>query len=186
MKSKFALALIFLTLLALLLAACATPQDAGPQQNPDAQPSPQAEGGPPPDAEGQGPPNPEFGGPPEGKGGRPGGPGGPGGFLEIISEGTGLDVETIRKQTSEGATLAEIVTANGGDLEEIKAKVVEAMGQMPDADQTDIEQRVNDMFSSPLPMFGPGEGQGPGQGPGPRPEKGQAPGPAPNQPAEEE
>lgn len=110
---------------------------------------------------------PESGGRPglrgQGQGpGFEGGPtdGGPMGFMNIISEATGLDPETLREEAASGATLAEVITAHGGDVEAVKAKLIEAMSQMPNAGEGDIEQRVSDLLNNPLPM--PGIEGGPG------------------------
>jgi len=107
------------------------------------------------DMSGEGMPNPEG---PRGEGFA--GLGGPGGFMQIISDATGLDIDSIRQQTADGATLAEIITANGGNVEEVKALLIESMSQMPNADETDIEQRVSDLLNNPMPQRGPGDGSG--------------------------
>ena len=73
-------------------------------------------------------------------------------IMNIVSEATGLDVETIREQSANGATLAEIITANGGDVEEVKAKLIEAMMKNPNASEEDVEQRVEEMLNNPLPQ----------------------------------
>jgi hypothetical protein len=73
-------------------------------------------------------------------------------FMAIISEATGLDPQTLQEETASGSTLAEIITANGGDVEAVKAELIEAMSEMPNAQEQDIEQRVSDLLSNPLPM----------------------------------
>ncbi len=78
--------------------------------------------------------------------------GGPMGFMAIISEVTGLDPQTLQEEAASGSTLAEIITANGGDVEAVKAELIEAMSEMPDAQEQDIEQRVSDLLNNPLPM----------------------------------
>jgi hypothetical protein len=76
------------------------------------------------------------------------------GFVTIITEATGLSMETLREQAAGGATLAEIITAHGGDVEAVKAELIEAMSEMPNAQEGDIEGRVSDLLNNPLP--GPG------------------------------
>jgi hypothetical protein len=137
LNAKYTITFIITVTLALLLVACgATP--AAPVAPPEAPGSGDRPGLP---GQGQGP-------------GFEGGPtdGGPMGFMNIISEATGLDPETLREETASGATLAEVITAHGGDVEAVKAKLIEAMSQMPNAGEGDIEQRVSDLLNNPLPM----------------------------------
>lgn len=140
MKLKQTVGLAFLVILAVLLAACGAPADSSYEQTSA----------------------PESGNRPEGGEGAQGGPSGFGGagLMQIISDATGLDVDSIRQQTADGATLAEIITANGGNVEEVKARLIESMSQMPNADETDIEQRVSDLLNNPVPQPGPGDGSG--------------------------
>ena len=140
MKLKQTVGLAFLVILTMLLAACRAPADSSYEQTSA----------------------PESGNRPEGAGGPPGGPGGFGeaGLMQIISDATGLDIDSIGQQTAGGATLAEIITANGGNEEEVKARLIESMSQMPNADETDIEQRVSDLLNNPMPQPGPGDGSG--------------------------
>jgi hypothetical protein len=80
--------------------------------------------------------------------------------MTIISEATGLSIEELQEEAASGATLAEIITAHGGDVEAVKAELIEAMSQMPNADETDIEQRVSDLLNNTFP--GPGIEERPG------------------------
>jgi hypothetical protein len=66
----------------------------------------------------------------------------------LISEATGLSQEEIRAQTAEGATLAEIVEANGGDLEAVRDALIEASAELPNAAELDLEQ----LPSGPVPI----------------------------------
>ncbi len=45
--------------------------------------------------------------------------------VAAVSEVTGVSVEDIQAQTAEGKTLAEIVTENGGDLDDVSAVLIE-------------------------------------------------------------
>jgi hypothetical protein len=58
----------------------------------------------------------------------------------VISEEIGLSVEEIQAQTTDGTTLAEIVEANGGDLEAAKKLLIEAFNELPNAEDLDAEQ----------------------------------------------
>ena len=76
------------------------------------------------------------------------------GFMTIITEATGLSIEALQEEAASGSTLAEIIMANGGDVEAVRAQLIEAMSEMPNADETDIEGRVSDLLNNPFP--GPG------------------------------
>ncbi len=64
--------------------------------------------------------------------------------FDVIAEETGLSMEEIQAQAAEGATLAEIVEANGGDLEAVRASLIEALGESPNAAELDIEQMADE------------------------------------------
>ncbi len=68
--------------------------------------------------------------------------------FSIVSEETGLSVEEIRSQTSEGAALAEIIETNGGDVEAVRASLVEALSELPNAADLDVEQMANDWLGT--------------------------------------
>lgn len=72
----------------------------------------------------------------------------PGGPFEavftLVSEQTGLSPEEIRAQMADGATLAEIIKDNGGDVEAVRASLIEAFSQMPNAADLDVEQMAAD------------------------------------------
>ena len=57
----------------------------------------------------------------------------------IVAEATGLSLEEIRTITTEGMTLAEIVETNGGDLEEVRNSLIEALSELPNAENMDLE-----------------------------------------------
>jgi hypothetical protein len=75
----------------------------------------------------------------------------------IVSEETGLSVEEIQAQTAEGATLAEIVTANGGDLEAVTTALIKVFSEFPGREGQDIEQQVFDFLNGSL-VSPPAEG----------------------------
>jgi polyisoprenoid-binding protein YceI len=82
--------------------------------------------------------------------------------MSIISEVTGLDIATIREQSADGATLAEVITANGGDVEAVKAELIAAVGDSPIQQEQDIEQFVSNLLNNPLPAGGFQGGRGEG------------------------
>ena len=151
-KLKVKLVVVFITTITLALLVVACGADKAEEMTP-ALPAPVAPAEAPQPPEGR--PNPGEQGQPPGFGS-----GGPMGFMTIISEATGLDPETLQEEAAGGATMAEIVTANGGDVEAVKAELIEAMSEMPNADETDVEGRVSDLLNNPLP--GPGSEGRPG------------------------
>jgi hypothetical protein len=76
----------------------------------------------------------------------------PGGIFNtvftIVSEETGLSVEEIQTQTAEGITLAEIIETNGGDVEAVRALLVEALSELPNAGDLDVEQLASEWLGS--------------------------------------
>ncbi len=58
----------------------------------------------------------------------------------LVGEATGHTVEDIRAETAEGATLAEIVTANGGDVGTVRTALIEALAEQPEFADQDLEQ----------------------------------------------
>jgi hypothetical protein len=129
MNQKRAITFVIIAMLALLVAACTTTEES------------------------EMPPGPA--GRPDFAGGTPGPGGGPMGFMNIISQATGLSIEELQEEGANGATLAEIITAHGGDVEAVKAELIQSMSQMPDADEATIRQRVDDLLNNPPLMRGP-------------------------------
>ena len=62
----------------------------------------------------------------------------------VIAEATGLSLEEIRAMTAEGVTLAEIVETHGGDLEEVRSSLIEALSTLPNAAHLDLEQLASE------------------------------------------
>ena len=62
----------------------------------------------------------------------------------IVSEEIGLSVEEIQSQTAEAITLAEIIESNGGDVEAVRALLVEALSELPNAEDLDAEQLASE------------------------------------------
>ncbi len=153
MNAKRTITFIIVTTLALLVVACGADKegDATPEPPAPVAPAEAPQPGDRPNFQGQGQGS-EFGGGAS--------DGGPMGFITIITEATGLSIEAIQEELASGATMAEIITANGGDVEAVKAKLIEAMSEMPNAGEGDIEQRVSDLLNNPLPMRGVEGGPG--------------------------
>ena len=53
-------------------------------------------------------------------------------------------MEEIQAQTADGATLADLVEANGSDLEAVKALLIEAFNELPNAEDLDAAQMAAD------------------------------------------
>jgi polyisoprenoid-binding protein YceI len=155
MKTIHTIAFIIVATLALLVTACGAAEEANTLAEPTAPPrTVETDQGQSFQRPGQGP---GF----QGQGRT--------GFMNIIGEATGLDMATIREQSADGATLAEIIAANGGDVEAVKAELIAALGDSPIQQEQDIEQLVSNLLNNPLPdggfQGGPGGFQG-GRGEG--------------------
>ncbi len=74
-----------------------------------------------------------------------------------VSESTGIRLETLQEGTANGATLAEVIRANEGDLEAVKAALAEAFRDMPAMEGLDVEQRISDLLNSSLRSGRPSE-----------------------------
>jgi urease gamma subunit len=83
-------------------------------------------------------------------------------LVDLVAEATGLERQEIVDQLREGATLAEIITANGGDLEALQAAMVEALVTNRGLDETAAQERVTQFLNGELR---PGDGNGNGFGP---------------------
>jgi hypothetical protein len=76
----------------------------------------------------------------------------------VVSEVTGIPVATLREEMAGGATMAEVITANDGDLEAVKTAMVEAYSELPNLEGQDIDQDVDDLLNNTL-AFPSGSGQ---------------------------
>ncbi len=65
----------------------------------------------------------------------------------ILNDTTGLTTEAIRAKTDTGTTLADLIEANGGDVDAVHAQLVEALSDSPIAQSQDLEQYVTDMLN---------------------------------------
>jgi hypothetical protein len=146
MKSKHTIAVIVVAILAVLVTAC----NAAGEANTVAEPAASAR--PVETDQGQDFQRPSRGPDAQGQS--------PMAFMNIISEATGLDIATIREQSADGATLAEIITANGGDVEAVEAELITALGDSPIQQEQDIEQFVSNLLNNPLPGGGFQGGRG--------------------------
>ncbi len=62
----------------------------------------------------------------------------------VIAEATGLNPEEIRSMTADGVTLAEIVETSGSDLDEVRSSLIEALRELPNATDWDLEQLASE------------------------------------------
>lgn len=67
---------------------------------------------------------------------------------DVLTEATGLTVEEIQTQTSDGTTLAELIEANGGDVEAVKANLIESLQDSPIAQRQDVGEYVTNMLTN--------------------------------------
>jgi polyhydroxyalkanoate synthesis regulator phasin len=69
--------------------------------------------------------------------------------LEIVSTATGLETaEIVRLMREDDQTLAEIITANGGDLAAVEAEITAALTENFNSN---LAQNVDDLLNNPLP-----------------------------------
>ena len=72
-------------------------------------------------------------------------------IFAAVAEATGMSGEEIRSQMADGATLAEVVAANGGDIETVRAAVIDALKGLPAAADMDVEQVADDWLGQQGP-----------------------------------
>lgn len=75
------------------------------------------------------------------------------GFLPIISETTGISVENLQTEMAGGATPAEAITALGGDLDAVRAALIESLSSQPNV--SNVEQQVDEFLNSAFARSGP-------------------------------
>ena len=116
----------------------------------------------------------------DGRGGGRGGRGGAfrdglGDILQIVADATGLDAQEIRTQLQDGATLADLITANGGDVNAVIADALAVVTEQVNQAVTDgkitqeradeilanAETRITEAINNTTPL---GEGGGRGGG----------------------
>ncbi len=66
--------------------------------------------------------------------------------LTAVTEATGLSAEAVQTALSEGKTLAEIITENGGDVEAVKTTLTEALAGSDFLQGQDVETFVTDFL----------------------------------------
>lgn len=76
-----------------------------------------------------------------------------GDLWSVVSESTGIPVETLQEEMAEGATLAEVIAAHDGDLEAVEAALKDAFSDLPAIEGEDLDQRISDLLSG---SFSPG------------------------------
>ncbi|MGB1288802.1 MAG: hypothetical protein ACPG7F_19875 [Aggregatilineales bacterium] len=68
--------------------------------------------------------------------------------FNIITDATGLDAAALREAAASGQTLADIITANGGDVSSVEASLVALFSENSDLDADAIAERVNDFLNT--------------------------------------
>lgn len=112
-----------------------------------------------------------------GRGGRGGGERGDGlrDILQIVTDATGLDSQDVLQQLRDGAILADLITANGGDVNAVVAEALAVVTEKTNQAVTDgkitqeradeilanAETRITELINNPAPL---GEGRGGGFG----------------------
>jgi hypothetical protein len=75
----------------------------------------------------------------------------PGRMMEMLwsvtSEATGIPVGTLQEGTAAGATLAEVITSQGGDLEAVRAALREAFTEAG-LGGDDVDQRIENLLNN--------------------------------------
>ncbi len=62
--------------------------------------------------------------------------------FSAVAEESGLTVEEIQAQLADGQTIAEVMQANGVELEPLQATLIDIFSEMPDMDELALEQSV--------------------------------------------
>ena len=69
-------------------------------------------------------------------------------LMEEVSEITGLDRETIIAGFQNGQTLAETITANGGDVSAVEQALTDKLNELPNSENRDIEAAVDRILNT--------------------------------------
>ncbi|MEZ4770078.1 MAG: hypothetical protein R2844_16810 [Caldilineales bacterium] len=69
-------------------------------------------------------------------------------WLPVAAETTGIPVETLQEALAGGATLAEAIDAQGGDLAAVQAAVRDALKNNPNLDDQAIEAEITAVFDT--------------------------------------
>lgn len=67
-------------------------------------------------------------------------------WLSVISEATGIPVETLQEGVAGGDALADVIMAQGGDLAAVEAALQEAMSSIPNLQADDVQQQIDDLL----------------------------------------
>jgi predicted small secreted protein len=67
----------------------------------------------------------------------------------IVSQTTGLSVQEIQTQVAEGSSLADVIAANGGDLATVRETLIEALAELPNAADLDVESIADNWLGEP-------------------------------------
>ena len=73
-------------------------------------------------------------------------------WLPIASEATGLAVEDLNAALAEGASLAEAIQAQGGDVAAVETALREALKNNPNLDEQAIEEQITAVLNTKTPQ----------------------------------
>ena len=71
-------------------------------------------------------------------------------WLTVAAETTNIPVETLQGALTDGATLAEVIQAQGGDLAAVQTAVRDALKSNPNLDDQAIEAEITAVFSTKI------------------------------------
>lgn len=77
-------------------------------------------------------------------------------LLNVVSETTGIPLETLHMDTASGATLADVITAQRGDLEAVKTALREALSEAGWA-ADGLDQRIDGLLNNAVRQAPPEE-----------------------------
>jgi hypothetical protein len=84
-----------------------------------------------------------------------------GGVLDVVSEAIGLTPqETVEALQADGATLASVIEANGGDVDAIRATLIENATARMDEAAANLETHIDDLLNGEFPANRGGRGPG--------------------------
>jgi len=74
-----------------------------------------------------------------------------GSAVTAVSQATGLSEDDVRAGLSEGQTLAQILAANGGDVDAVAAQLAESLADSPQLQGQDAQEAVTNLLQGGQP-----------------------------------